>query len=211
MITVATVSRKGGSGKTTMAVHLAVCAERQGVPTVILDLDPQGSACAWRKRRQEDTPEVVAADDPSQLEGLLRKAQAGGAGLVIVDTAPHSDRAAALTAQLADLVLVPCRPSAFDVDAISSTLTITRLADARVAVVLNAVPTRGAYADEVRAGLSMQATVAPVTLYQRAAYFNAVNDGRSVEEYEPKGKAAEEIRLLYQWVMGQSSDHLIKL
>jgi chromosome partitioning protein len=136
---------------------------------------------------------------------LLKNAQAGGAGLVIVDTAPHSDRTAVLAAQLADLVLIPCRPSAFDVDAIASTLTLTRLADAhaQAAVVLNALPTRGDYAEEVRAGLSAMVTVAPIHLYQRAAYFNAVNDGRSVEEYEPKGKAAEEIRRLYQWVIKQ--------
>jgi chromosome partitioning protein len=204
MITIALISQKGGSGKTTLAVHLAVCAERQGLPTVILDLDPQGSACAWRKRRGEDLPEVLAAD-PNQLAGLLKKAQEGGAGLVIVDTAPHSDRTAVLAAQLADVVLIPCRPSAFDVDAIASTLTLTRLADAhaQAAVVLNALPTRGDYAEEVRAGLSERVTVAPIHLYQRAAYFNAVNDGRSVEEYEPKGKAAEEIRRLYQWVIKQ--------
>ena len=147
----------------------------------------------------------MLAADPSQLAGLLKKAEDGGAGLVIIDTAPHSDRAAALAAQLADVVLIPCRPSAFDVDAIDSTLTITKLAqaNAKAAVVLNAIPTRGNYAEEVRAGLSEVVTVAPIHLYQRAAYFNAVNDGRSVEEYEPKGKAAEEIRTLYQWVIEQ--------
>lgn len=202
MRTVAIISQKGGSGKTTIAVHLAVCAERQGQPTLILDLDPQGSARSWLNRRGDDAPEVVAAD-PSQLAGVLKKAEKGGAGLVILDTAPHSNRTAALAAQLADVVLIPCRPTAFDVDAITSTLTITKLAEAhaKAAVVLNAIPTRGDYAEEVRAGLSELVTVAPVHLYQRAAYFNAVNDGRSVEEYEPKGKAAEEIRALYQWVM----------
>ena len=204
MMTVAIISQKGGSGKTTIAVHLAVCAELQGQPTLILDLDPQASASAWLNRRSDDTPEVLAAD-PGQLAGLLKKAEDGGAGLVIIDTAPHSDRAAALAAQLADVVLIPCRPSAFDVDAIDSTLTITKLAqaNAKAAVVLNAIPTRGNYAEEVRAGLSEVVTVAPIHLYQRAAYFNAVNDGRSVEEYEPKGKAAEEIRTLYQWVIEQ--------
>lgn len=202
MKTVAIISQKGGSGKTTLAVHLAVCAETQGQPTLILDLDPQASAAAWLRRRGDDTPEVVTSS-PAQLAGLLKKAEDGGAGLVIIDTAPHSDRTAALAAQLADLVLIPCRPSAFDVDAIASTLTITKLAKAhaKAAVVLNAIPTRGGYAEEVQAGLSEAVDVSPVYLYQRAAYFNAVNDGRSVEEYEPKGKAADEIRALYRWVI----------
>jgi chromosome partitioning protein len=200
MRTIAIISQKGGSGKTTIAVHLAVCAERAGLPTLILDLDPQGSATAWLKRRGEEVPEVMKAD-PGQLAGLLKRAEEGGAGLVIIDTAPHSDRAAAVAAQLADLVLIPCRPAAFDVDAISSTLNITKLTNVKTAIVLNAIPTRGVYAEEVRAGLSEVAIVGPINLYQRAAYFNAVNDGRSVEEYEPKGKAAEEIRALFKWVM----------
>ena len=200
MRTVAIVSQKGGSGKTTIAVHLAVCAERAGKPTLILDLDPQGSAMAWLKRRGDDVPEVIATDS-GKLAGMLAKAREGGAGLVIVDTAPHSDRAAAVASQLADLVLIPCRPAAFDVDAIASTLTITKLANSKTAIVLNAIPTRGTYAEEVSEALGQIATVAPVNLYQRAAYFNAVNDGRSVEEYEPKGRAAEEIRALYNWIM----------
>ena len=76
MITVAIISQKGGSGKTTIAVHLAVCAELQGQPTLILDLDPQASASAWLNRRSDDTPEVLAAD-PGQLAGLLQKAKEG--------------------------------------------------------------------------------------------------------------------------------------
>jgi chromosome partitioning protein len=194
------VSQKGGSGKTTIAVHLAVCAERAGKPTLILDLDPQGSALAWLKRRGDDVPEVIATD-AGKLAGMLAKAKEGGAGLVIIDTAPHSDRAAAVAAQLADLVLIPCRPAAFDVDAIASTLHMTKLANAKTAIVLNAIPTRGTYAEEVGEALGQIALVAPVNLHQRAAYCNAVNDGRSVEEYEPKGRAAEEIKALYKWVM----------
>ena len=200
MRTVAIVSQKGGSGKTTIAVHLAVCAERAGKPTLILDLDPQGSAMAWLKRRGDDVPEVIATD-AGKLAGMLAKAQEGGAGLVIIDTAPHSDRAAAVAAQLADLVLIPCCPAAFDVDAIAATLHMTKLANAQTAIVLNAIPTRGTYAKEVSEALGQIALVAPVNLYQRAAYCNAVNDGRSVEEYEPKGRAAEEIKALYNWVM----------
>jgi chromosome partitioning protein len=200
MKTLAIISQKGGSGKTTVAVHLAVCAELQGKATLIIDLDPQASAIAWMRRRGDETPEVVNAE-PTQLPNLLEKAKIGGADLVIVDTAPHSDKAAAIAAQLADMVLVPCRPAAFDVEAISSTLNITKLASAKTAVLLNAVPVQGTHGKEVSEGLSEIVMVAPVQLYHRAAYFNAVNDGRSVEEYDPKGKAAQEIRELYNWVM----------
>lgn len=80
MKTVAVVSQKGGSGKTTIAAHLAVCAERKGNPTIIIDLDPQGSAVKWHKRRiHDDTPEVVPAEPP-QLAGLLNRARSGTIG-----------------------------------------------------------------------------------------------------------------------------------
>jgi chromosome partitioning protein len=85
MRTVAIVSQKGGSGKTTIAVHLAVCAERAGKPTLILDLDPQGSAMAWLKRRGDDVPEVIATD-AGKLAGMLAKAKKGGAGFISRDT-----------------------------------------------------------------------------------------------------------------------------
>lgn len=115
----------------------------------------------------------------------------------------HSDRAAALAAELADLVLIPCRPAALDVAAITTTLNILKLTQTkeRAAILLNAVPVRGVLTNEAEAGLSTFLSVVPVRLYHRAAYSHAVNDGRSVEEYDPHGKAAEEIRALYKRIM----------
>jgi chromosome partitioning protein len=202
MKTIAMVSQKGGAGKTTVAVHLAVCAELAGKRAAIIDIDPQASALEWQSRRQADTPEVIRAT-PEQLSGLLDQARANGADLVIIDTAPHSDRAAIVAAGLADLVLIPCRPAAFDVAAIGTTLGLLKLSKTtdRAAILLNAVPPRGAQTDEAAAGLAALTTVVPVRLAHRAAYSHAVNDGRSVEEFEPHGKAAEEIRALYRWIM----------
>ena len=136
----------------------------------------------------------------AQLAALLAHASEGGADLVIIDTAPHSDSAAAIAAQSADIVLIPCRPSTFDIDAIGSTLEITKLAKASAAVVLNAVPPRGTLAAEAREGLKDQVTVAPVEMHQRAAYSHAVIDGRSVQEFEPSGQASKEIDQLYKWI-----------
>jgi chromosome partitioning protein len=203
MKTIAMVSQKGGAGKTTVAVHLAVCAELAGRRAAIIDIDPQASALEWHSRRQADTPEVIRAK-PEQLAGLLDQATANGADLTIIDTAPHSDRAAIVAASLADMVLIPCRPAAFDVAAIGTTLSLLKLSKTtdRAAILLNAVPPRGAQTDEAAAGLATLATMVPVRLAHRAAYSRAVNDGRSVEEFEPHGKAAEEIRALYRWIMG---------
>lgn len=202
MKTVAIVSQKGGSGKTTVAVHLAVCAELAGKTAAIIDLDPQASAQEWHSRRDAEAPEVITAT-PEQLPALLKSAKANGADLAIIDTAPHSDRAAVAAANLADLVLIPCRPSAFDVAAIGTTLNLLKVTKAlnRTAILLNAAPPRGVLTDVAEAGLSEIVPVVPVRLHQRAAYSHAINSGHSVEEYDPQGKAAEEIRALYKWIM----------
>lgn len=202
MKTVAIVSQKGGSGKTTVAVHLAVCAELAGKSAAIIDLDPQASALEWHSRRETETPEVITAT-PGQLAALLKSAEENGADLMIIDTAPHSDRVAIGAAELADLVLIPCRPSAFDVAAIGTTLNLMKLTKAldRTVILLNAAPSRGSMADAAEAGLSEIVTVVPVRLHHRAAYSHAINSGNSVEEYDPHGKAADEIRALYKWIM----------
>jgi chromosome partitioning protein len=202
MKTIAIVSQKGGSGKTTVAVHLAVCAELAGQTAAIIDLDPQASAVEWSSRRKAENPEVIRAT-PEQIPKLLSQAKANGAGFAIIDTAPHSDRAATVAAGLADLILIPCRPAAFDVSAIPTTLDILKLAkvQSRAVILLNAVPPQGKTGEEAAEGLAPLARVAPVRLVHRAAYSHAVNDGRSVEEFEPQGKAADEIRALYHWIM----------
>lgn len=202
MKTVAIISQKGGSGKTTIAVHLAVCAELAKKTAAIIDLDPQGSALEWHRRRERETPEVIAAS-AEQLPVLLEQAKKNAAHLVIIDTAPHSDRAAIMAAEVADLVLIPCRPAAFDIAAIGTTLGILKLSHSRnrAAILFNAVPVRGGLIEEAEAGMTEVTAIVPVRMYQRAAYSHAINDGRSVEEYESKGKAAEEIRTLYAWIM----------
>lgn len=202
MKTLAIVSQKGGSGKTTLAVHLAVAAERKKKRVAIIDLDPQASALEWYSRRTAETPEVITAT-AEQLPVLLKQAEANGADLAIIDTAPHSDRAATIAASLADLVLIPCRPSAFDIAAMEKTLSILKLTAAkdRAAIVLNAAPPRGGQVDEAETGLAELARVVPVRMHHRAAYAYAVNDGRSVEEFDPYSKAAEEIRELFEWIM----------
>src|SRR2546421_135620 len=126
MRTLAIVSQKGGSGKTTVAVHLATCAELHGQNTALIDLDPQANALGWKQRRA-DTPPDVAACTPDDLRNVLKEARRGGFDLVVLDTPPHTDATAAVAVQHAGLVLVPCRPSTFDLDAIGNTLAIAEL------------------------------------------------------------------------------------
>ena len=104
-----------------------------------------------------------------------------------------------MSAQFADLVLIPCRPSVLDINAIQSTLDTLKLTNTPAVIVLNGIPTSGSREKEARDALKGMANVAPVAIYNRVAYSDALNDGRAVNEYDPKGKAALEIMALYRW------------
>jgi chromosome partitioning protein len=199
----AVVSQKGGSGKTTLAVHLATCAHLTGLKVALIDLDPQATARRWGDKREEDGPEVVS-DHPSRLSALLEVARTNGADLVVVDTAPNADQAALGAARASDLVLIPCRPAAFDLEAIEATLDLATIAKKPASVVLNAAPSRGRIAEEAKAGLEKRgASCAPVIICQRVAFSHSVIDGQTASEFEPSGRAAEEVRELYGWICGQ--------
>jgi chromosome partitioning protein len=194
------LAQKGGSGKTTLAVHMAVCAARQKRRTALIDIDPQVSAFNWNESRDEGRKLDAAKAEVGQIPALLQQAKDGGIDLAIIDTAPHSDSAAAIAAQYANLVLIPCRPARFDLDAIASTVQIATVAKKSAAVVINAAP-RGKLAKEARVALERQGIIVIDTvLHQRVAYSHAVIDGRSVHEYEPNGKAAAEIDELYNHI-----------
>lgn len=197
------LSQKGGAGKTTIALHLAVAAEQDGWQTAIIDLDPQASAASWGDSREAETPAVVSAQ-ASRLTQVIDAARTAGAELVIIDTAPHSESAALAAARVADLILIPCRPAILDLRAIGNTIDLAKMAGKPAAVVLNTVPPRGSLADdasEAVAGYNMP--IAPAHLGQRAAFQHALTAGLTAQEYEPGGKAAEEIAQLYMWTCEQ--------
>jgi chromosome partitioning protein len=200
--TIAIISQKGGAGKTTLSVHLATAASLAGHNAAIIDLDPQGTAASWGDRRKAETPEVVSGQG-ARLSVLIEAARTNGADFLVVDTAPNADQTALRAAQSADVVLIPCRAATFDLEAIKATLTLSQLAQKPAFVVLNAIPPRSGIGREAAEGLVAQsAKVAPVMLSQRAAFAHGVIDGRTAQEFEPGGKAAEEIASLYAWVCG---------
>lgn len=200
MKTIAVLSQKGGTGKTTLALHLAVAAEAAGHTAAVIDLDPQSSAGGWGESRSGEGPTVAIAHAP-RLASILEAAAANGATLAILDTAPHSQGDALAAAKAADFILIPCRPGILDLRAIGATVQIAQLAGKPAAVVLNACPPQGrALADEAEQAVKGYGVdVAPVRLVQRAAYAHSLAAGQTAQEYEPNGKAAEEISQLYAW------------
>jgi chromosome partitioning protein len=127
MKTIAIISQKGGAGKTTVAIHLAVAAEQLGLNTAVFDLDPQASAASWADKRNAPSPAVVSAQ-ASRLPSLLEQAAAQMADVVIIDSAPNAYSASLAAARAADLILIPCRPAAFDLNAIGTTLNLAAVA-----------------------------------------------------------------------------------
>lgn len=205
MRTLAIISQKGGAGKTTLSLHLAVAAHLAGLKAAVIDLDPQATARKWGDRRQALAPEVVG-DHAERLPQLIEAAEANGADLLVIDTAPNADRASLAAARAADLILIPCRPATFDLEAIETTRDLAAIAKKPAWIVLSAAPVRSAVTDEARRGLEhLGAKVAPQPIYARVAYSHAVIDGRTAQEFEPHGKAAEEMQQLYKWACQQPS------
>ena len=200
MKTIAILSQKGGTGKTTLALHLAVAAEAAGHTAAVIDLDPQSSSGGWGDSREADGPTVAIAHAP-RLASILEAAAANGVTVALLDTAPHSQGDALAAAQAADVILIPCRPGILDLRAIGATVQIARLAGKPAVVVLNACPAQGrGLADEAAEAVrGYGAEVAPFRLTQRAAFAHALASGQTAQEYEPDGKAAREIRQLYKW------------
>ena len=208
MKTLAMLSRKGGVGKTTLTVHLAVAAARAGKRVLIADMDPQGSAAEWWRARNAETPELVELK-PDRLKDTLKAAAEAGVDLMVLDTRPSAEADTAAAARMADLALLVTRPGFLDLHAIAHTVDVVRLAKKPAAIVLNACPPgRGdkeaAVTIEAREALKdYDMALCPVSVSQRAALTHALNDGRAVAEFEPEGRAAQEIELLWKWTRTQ--------
>ena len=207
MATIAIVSQKGGSGKTTVALNLAVTATAAGRHACVIDTDPQATAAAWGDWREDDRPEVLTSP-PARLAKAVQAATKRGAELIVIDTPPHADAAAREAVKAADLVLVPTRPRAFDLHAVEATAELVRFARKRAYVLFNAVPPRAtnlvaevsAFVDDL--GLA----ICPVRLGERAAFHHYSSAGEVAAEGDPDGKAAAEVAALWAWVDQQLAD-----
>jgi chromosome partitioning protein len=202
MYTVALIAQKGGTGKTTLAVSLAVAAGQVGMTSIIIDLDPQGTACNWRDRRKSDGPVVIDAQ-PGRLAAALAKAEENGVDFAVIDTPARNEHSALAAAKAADLVLIPCRPQAYDLETIPNTKEILTLAGNKPAIViLNAVPPVGDRHEQARELLGrLQIPVCPYTLGHRAVFGDAGAVGQAAQEYDQKGKGAAEILQVYKYTL----------
>jgi chromosome partitioning protein len=199
------LSRKGGVGKTTLALHLAVLAQAAGRRTLLIDLDPQRSAASWWRAREAQTPQL-AEIEPDRLRELLTSADEDGVDTAVIDTRPTAEADAVHVAALCDLLVVPTRPAILDLRAILATLDVVKGAARRSMIVLNACPpARGAgeatmTGDARRALTAFGVPVAPVAITQRTGFSTALIAGLTACEAEPESKGAREMRALWRTV-----------
>jgi chromosome partitioning protein len=203
MKTIVIASQKGGAGKTTLAAHLAVAAEYSGEgPAVLIDTDPQGSLTGWWNGREEGTPALAfasLADLPAKL-GALADA---GFKLAVIDTPPAITAAIRDVVRLADLVMIPARPSPHDLRAVGSTVDIVQEAGRPFLFVVTQAKSNATLTVQAVAALSAHGRVAPVIVCDRVVYAGSMVNGASVIETEPRGRAAEEMRSLLTFVLSQ--------
>lgn len=202
MKTIVIISQKGGSGKSTLAINLAGAALLNKRQSLIIDTDSQQSVYNWFKARaHEHALPYVISSYPANVEAHIETARQEGADYVIVDTAPHSSQEALVIAKLADLILVPCKPTYMDLVALEPTTHIVAMAAKPALAVLSMCPHYGADAFSAAKSLAkMGFTVAKQRIGLRAATSRAHTDNHTVFEFEPKGKAAAEFKALYRTV-----------
>lgn len=203
MKVIAILSQKGGVGKTTLATCLGVAAEADGKTVAILDLDPQATASFWGDERAAqhdlDSP-VVSSLQAIRLKPVIAAAKKAGTDLVIIDGAAVARDVAHEAASFADLVLIPTKAAVFDTMSMTHTLDVVRQLDKPAAVVLTfATPQGQERADTEQIVGALGAEFCPVTIGNRKAFFRAQSTGLAVQEYEPKGAAAQEIAALYSY------------
>ena len=204
------ISQKGGSGKTTTALNLAVAAQQAKRRVLLLDIDPQASATAWYRQRI-DKSLVVQPTHPAGLAEMRRLAEEQGVDWIIIDTAAQTDSNAAAAVEVADVALITCRPSVMDLRAVPNSIRLCQLRSIAPHVVLTQIESQGSLAAEARQNLAaLGVDVLPGGLGRRAAFHHSLIDGRAALEYEPNGKAATEVLALYRAVChlaDKSSSH----
>jgi chromosome partitioning protein len=198
-------SRKGGSGKSTLTAHLAAHAHKPSRPCLLIDTDPQGSLALWHKLRlagggADDLPIKSAQRN---IADVVQQAKDDGVEWVFIDTAPNMSASVTDAIRTATLVVIPCRPGVFDLEAVKTTIEFAREARRPYAVVINAAPPKRqdvesptvTHAREILGALQIPVWGGQIT--QRANFSAALAEGEGAKEYDSGSTAAAEIARLW--------------
>jgi chromosome partitioning protein len=202
MYIIAVVAEKGGVGKTTLSLNLAVTAIQDGHKAAIIDVDPQATASNWTDRRTDEHPWVVPTP-AARLNAAITQAKAQGVDFIVIDTPPHSGSDAAEAARRADIVLVPTEPHLFTLETLPKLAELLRLSgDTPALFVVNKAATQGTEGTHALDYMKQQGlTTCPVIIHLRAAHRHATNVGKVAVEYETDSKAAQEVLNVYTYTI----------
>jgi chromosome partitioning protein len=197
MKVIVVTSQKGGSGKTTVTAHLSVECERCGDgPAAVIDTDKQGTLTRWHERREQETPQRVDLPFSRLAQGI--EALAGhGVAYCFLDTAPTISEQSAAVLELADLVLIPVRPSPADLWSVSETVDLVKEAAKPFLFVVSQAKTQANITAQAVAALSQHGRVAQSFIGDRVPYAVAMTGGHTAPEVSAKSPAADEISGLW--------------
>jgi chromosome partitioning protein len=201
VITIA--QQKGGAGKTTLAVNLALAALEFGRRVALVDIDPQGSLTRWSSLRPASAAPITVSSvtgwrAAAEIERLAREHE-----LVVVDSPPHAQTDAKTVIRAAHLVVIPVQPSPLDLWATGPTIELAKAERKQLVLVLNRVPSRSPIAEEmVAAAAELGATLARAKLGNRSSYAAAMAAGLSIREAAPNTIGAREAAKLAREILG---------
>jgi chromosome partitioning protein len=200
MRVIAIASQKGGSGKTTLAGHLAVQAQRTGAGSVaMIDTDPQGSLADWWNEREDPTP-VFVHTSTQRLEHDIEELRALGVDLLFIDTPPAITATISGVVRVSDIVLIPTRPSPHDLRSVGRTVELVEALGKPLVFVVNGATQRARITSEAAIALSQHGTLAPAIIHQRVDFAASMIDGRTVMELDALSRSAKEITKLWDYL-----------
>jgi len=200
MRVLAMASQKGGSGKTTLSGHLAVQAERAGAgPVVLIDIDPQASLSDWWNDRTAETP-AFAQTTVARLAADLEALRLQGFKLAMIDTPPAITMAIQSVIAVAELIVIPTRPSPHDLRAVGATVDLCERAGKPLVFVVNGATPNARITTEAMLALSQHGTVSPVIIHHRTDFAVSMIDGRTVMELDATSRSTAEIEALWSYV-----------
>jgi len=199
--TITVAQRKGGVGKTTIAVCIAAELARRGHDVALVDSDPQRSACQWAEPGNLEFPVYELALQDISVSAWALAVRNIPAGLVVIDTAPSAREMGASIA-LANLILLPCTASGLDLDATAQTLAIVDAAREhrrdrmKVILVPNRLDRRTLEGRQLVEELGEFGEIVAPPIASRSAFVRSFTNGQSVASFMPGDAADQEIRAL---------------